>query len=211
MIGRVRTKICGITRIEDGLNAANAGADAIGLVFWKPSSRYVEPEQACRIVEQLPPFVTTVGLFVDATAEEIEQILQQVPLDILQFHGKESPETCAGFGKPWMKAIRVKPETDLHAEAERYNTASALLLDAYQPGLPGGTGATFDWELIPADLAKPVVLAGGLNPSNVAAAIQQVKPWAVDVSGGVEQSKGVKDAVKITAFVNEVLNAGQNA
>ncbi|MGY0215987.1 phosphoribosylanthranilate isomerase [Endozoicomonadaceae bacterium StTr2] len=209
MIGRVRTKVCGITRIEDGLAAAAAGVDAIGFVFWQPAGpRYVDPEQARRIAEQLPPFVTTVGLFVNATEKEIRQVLQQVPLDILQFHGDETPEACAGFGKPWMKAIRVRPETDLKAEAERYGQASALLLDAYHPALPGGTGESFDWQLIPEDLGMPVVLAGGLNAGNVAGAIEQVKPWAVDVSGGVEQSKGIKDETKITAFVNEVLNAG---
>ena len=196
-----RVKICGITSIEDGVQAARSGADAIGLVFYPPSPRAVNVEQAQRIVEALPPFVTTVGLFVDADQRQVEQVVEATGIDLLQFHGKEAPEQCARFSRPWMKAIRMKPEVDLLQEAERYAGASALLVDAYRPGVPGGTGETFDWQRIPATLEKPLVLAGGLDPQNVAAAVAQVKPWAVDVSGGVEQRKGIKSHSKVAQFI----------
>lgn len=201
-----RVKICGITSVEDGLHAARSGADAIGLVFYDPSPRAVTIEQAAAIVAALPPFVTTVGLFVDADAAQISSILQQVPLDLLQFHGDESPAFCEQFQRPWMKAIRMKPEIDLLTEAKRYVKASALLVDAYQPGVPGGTGETFDWARIPASLKKPLVLAGGLTPENVEQAIAQTHSWAVDVSGGVEQSKGIKDPRKVEAFIQNATN-----
>ena len=184
------------------MHAAHCGADAIGLVFYGPSPRAVSIEQAAAIVAALPPFVTTVGLFVDADAEKVGSTLQQVPLDLLQFHGEESPSFCEQFDRPWMKAIRMKPEVDLQAEADRYAKASALLVDAYQPGVPGGTGETFDWGRIPTSLEKRLVLAGGLEAENVEAAIHQVQPWAVDVSGGVEQSKGIKDPVKVKQFIH---------
>ncbi len=183
------------------MQAARSGADAIGLVFYPPSPRAVNVEQAQRIVEALPPFVTTVGLFVDADQRQVEQVVEATGIDLLQFHGKEAPEQCARFSRPWMKAIRMKPEVDLLQEAERYAGASALLVDAYRPGVPGGTGETFDWQRIPATLEKPLVLAGGLDPQNVAAAVAQVKPWAVDVSGGVEQRKGIKSHSKVAQFI----------
>lgn len=183
---RTRVKICGITRPEDGSAAAVAGADAIGLVFYGPSPRCVTVEQAQAICAALPPFVTVTGLFVDAPPEQVSAVLAQVPLDLLQFHGDESPEYCASFGRPWMKALRMREGIDVVAEAIRFRAARGLLLDAYVPGVPGGTGERFDWSRIPATLPLPLVLAGGLAPENVAEAVRQVRPWAVDVSGGVE-------------------------
>ncbi len=204
---RTRSKICGITRVEDGLAAASAGADAIGLVFYGPSPRNVEVEQAAAICAALPPFVTTVGLFVDAAAETVNQVLQQVPLDLLQFHGDESADYCRAFSRPYIKAIRMAEGIDLHAMAAEYHDARGLLMDAYHPGIAGGTGETFDWERIPQDLTVPVILAGGLEPGNVADAIRNVQPWAVDVSSGVEAAKGIKDAAKIEAFIRGVNSA----
>ena len=204
---RTRVKICGITRVEDAVAAARVGADAIGLVFYANSPRYVEPQQAARIVSALPPFVSTVGLFVDAPAEQIRSVSQLVRLDFRQFRGDESPALCDGFGRPYLKAVRVRPETNLLQYASLYTGASALLLDAFQEGVPGGTGHTFDWNLIPAALDKPVILAGGLNPENVGEAVRRVRPYAVDVSGGVEQGKGIKDAARIAAFMRGVAAA----
>lgn len=203
----VRSKICGITRVEDALAAVEAGADAIGLVFYPPSPRAVSLDQARAILRALPPFVTTVGLFVDATRCELSELLEVLPLDLLQFHGDESPAECEGYHRPYMKALRVRPELDLQAQARLYAGAQALLLDAYVPGIPGGTGESFDWDLVPQSLSKPVVLAGGLTPDNVAEAIRRVRPYAVDVSGGVEQSKGIKDADKVEAFIRAVRHA----
>lgn len=200
----VRSKICGITRIEDALVAAEAGADAIGLVFYDRSPRAVSMQQARAIIAALPPFVTTVGLFVNASRCEIGEILDAVPLDLLQFHGDETSAQCEGHGRPYIKALRVRPGEDIAACCAEYNQASGILLDTYVPGVPGGTGEAFDWSLVPADLDKPVILAGGLTADNVRAAIAQVSPYAVDVSGGVEASKGVKDAEKIRAFIREV-------
>lgn len=180
------------------------GCDAIGMVFYAGSPRHVSVEQAARIVESLPPFVTAVGLFVDAERHEVEQVLRTVRLDLLQFHGDETPQYCASFGCPYIKAVRVRPGINLVEYAAEFGTAKALLLDAYQEGVAGGTGLQFDWSLIPANLPKPVILAGGLNPANVADAIAQVHPYAVDVSGGVEREKGIKDADKIAAFLREV-------
>jgi phosphoribosylanthranilate isomerase len=199
-----RIKICGITRSEDALVCAHAGADAIGLVFYPPSPRHVAAAQAAMIARALPPFVTTVGLFVNPAAEQVEAVLNEVHLDVLQFHGDEPPEFCAGFGVPYLKAIRVKAGVDLVQCAIRYQEAQGLLLDAYVEGTPGGTGRSFDWKLIPAELPLPVILSGGLEPANVADAICRVRPWAVDVSSGVEASKGIKDAAKIAAFVEGV-------
>lgn len=199
-----RIKICGITRIEDGLTVAQAGADAIGLVFYPPSPRLVAAAQAAAIARALPPFVTTVGLFVNPAAEQVEAVLSEVRLDVLQFHGDEPPEFCAGFGVPYLKAIRVKAGVDLVQCAIRYKEAQGLLLDAYVEGTPGGTGQSFDWELIPAELPLPVILSGGLEPANVTDAIRRVRPWAVDVSSGVEAAKGIKDAAKIAAFIEGV-------
>ncbi|OGS93275.1 MAG: N-(5'-phosphoribosyl)anthranilate isomerase [Gallionellales bacterium GWA2_59_43] len=199
-----RIKICGITRAEDARAVAASGADAIGLVFYAKSPRHVSIEQAAQLVAALPPFVTTVGLFVDADAEFVRKVLAAVPLDVLQFHGDESPEYCVQFGRPYLKAIRVKAGVDLLQCAARFFAAQALLLDAYVAGVPGGTGATFDWGLIPSNLPLPVILSGGLDAENVAAAIEQVRPYAVDVSSGVEAGKGIKDAAKVAAFINEV-------
>ncbi|HLA32681.1 MAG TPA: phosphoribosylanthranilate isomerase [Pseudomonas sp.] len=200
----VRSKICGITRIEDALLAAEAGADAIGLVFYAKSPRAVDVRQARAIIAALPPFVTTVGLFVDASSCELGEILDAVPLDLLQFHGDESPAFCDGFRRPYIKALRVKPGDDIAARVEAYKDAAGILLDTYVPGIPGGTGEAFDWSLVPQGLSKPIILAGGLTAENVAEAIKQVRPYAVDVSGGVEASKGIKDAEKIRAFMRAV-------
>jgi phosphoribosylanthranilate isomerase len=199
-----RSKICGITRIEDGMAAAQHGADAIGLVFYPPSPRHVSPAQAAAIAAALPPFVTTVGLFVNPDVAEVEWVLRALRLDMLQFHGDESAEFCASFGVPYLKAVRVKPGVDLVQYAIRFHAAKGLLLDAFVAGQAGGTGESFDWGLIPDVLPLPVILSGGLDPANVKAAIKQVKPWAVDVSSGVEASKGIKDAARIAAFMREV-------
>ena len=205
-----RVKICGITRPEDGRRAARAGADAIGLVFYPPSPRYVSPRQAADIIAALPPFVTTVGLFVDAPPEQIAALLEQVPLDMLQFHGDESPAYCAGFQRPWIKALRMRDGVDVEAETQRYRAAGArgLLVDSYVPGVPGGTGERFDWDRLPANPSLPLVLAGGLDPANVAGAVRRVRPWAVDVSGGVEvigvdgrRQGGIKDPGAVSAFI----------
>ncbi|WP_406821368.1 phosphoribosylanthranilate isomerase [Pseudomonas sp. KnCO4] len=206
-MSNVRSKICGITRIEDALAAAEAGADAIGLVFYARSPRAVDVRQARAIIAALPPFVTTVGLFVNATRCELNEILEAVPLDLLQFHGDETPQDCEGYQRPWIKALRVRPGDDLEAACRLYASARGILLDTYVPGVPGGTGEAFDWSLVPARLSKPVILAGGLSADNVGQAIAQVRPYAVDVSGGVEQAKGIKDAAKIEAFVQAVKQA----
>jgi len=203
----VRSKICGITRVEDALAAASAGADAIGLVFYAASPRAVNLQQARAIVAALPPFVTTVGLFVNASRCEIGEILDAVPLDLLQFHGDERPEDCEGHGRPYIKALRVRSGDDIAALAARYSGARGILLDTYVAGVPGGTGEAFDWSLVPQGLGKPLILAGGLNPANVGAAIAQVRPYGVDVSGGVEAGKGIKDAGKVRAFLEEVRRA----
>jgi phosphoribosylanthranilate isomerase len=200
-------KICGITRVEDALVAARCGAHAIGLVFYRPSPRYVTPERAAEIVRALPPFVTPVGLFVDASEEEVLEIASGARVQMIQFHGSETPEFCARFELPYLKAVRVRPEVDLLQYARDFEGAKALLLDAYQEGLHGGTGAVFDWDLIPPALPLPVVLSGGLHPENVAEAVRRVRPCAVDVSSGVEASKGIKDAARIEAFVNGVRDA----
>lgn len=204
---RTRVKICGITREEDARTAVAAGCDAIGLVFYRPSPRYVSPERAVQIVAILPPFVSVVGLFVDAEPAEVEQVKQQVRLDLLQFHGDETPEACERHGMPYMKAVRVKSDTNLLQYAQQFKHARALLLDAFMEGVPGGTGQVFDWNIIPRTFPKPVVLAGGLSPENVVEAIRQVRPYAVDVSGGVELNKGIKDAAKIAAFMRGVSDA----
>jgi len=199
-----RIKICGITRVEDAQDVARNGADAIGLVFYERSPRHVTVQQAAPLAAALPPFITVVGLFVNPSAEYVREVLAQVSLDVLQFHGEESPEFCAQFGKPYLKAIRVKAGVDLVQCAARYAGAQGLLLDAFIEGTHGGTGESFDWALIPHDLPLPVILSGGLHAGNVAAAIKQVRPYAVDVSSGVEASKGIKDAAKVAAFINEV-------
>ena len=203
-----RIKICGITRQEDAQYAARLGVDAIGLVFYDSSPRNIAIDQACAVVDSLPPFVTRVGLFVDAKPEQISLVLEKVGLDLLQFHGDESPEDCEGYNRPYIKAIRMRDGIDLPTEASRFASASGLLLDAYQPGVPGGTGESFEWSRVPQDIqqttGKSIILAGGLSPANVGEAISMVKPYAVDVSGGVESEKGVKDHAKMTAFVEAV-------
>lgn len=201
---RTRVKICGITSVEDALMAVAHGCDAIGLVFYAPSPRHVSPEQAAKIVAALPPFVTVVGLFVDATHSDIQSVLATVDLDCLQFHGNETPMQCRAYGVHYMKAIRVQPDTNLLQYEIDFYDAKALLLDAYVDGLVGGTGQAFDWHLIPKTLTKPIILAGGLTADNVALAIKQASPYAVDVSGGVEKTKGIKDAAKIAAFMEQV-------
>jgi phosphoribosylanthranilate isomerase len=199
-----RIKICGITRAEDALSAANNGADAIGLVFYQRSPRHVNVAQAKLLAGTLPPFVTVVGLFVNAEAAFVREVLANVPLDMLQFHGDETPEYCAQFDRPYLKAIRVKAGVDLLQCASDFRSAKGLLLDAHVEGIPGGTGTAFDWTLIPKQLPLPVILSGGLDAENVATAIKQVRPYAVDVSSGVEAGKGIKDAAKVAAFINEV-------
>ncbi|HEU0283182.1 MAG TPA: phosphoribosylanthranilate isomerase [Gallionella sp.] len=204
-----RVKICGITRVEDALVAAQAGADAIGLVFYERSPRHVAVQQAAQLAAALPPFVTVVGLFVNAETALVREALANVPLDLLQFHGDEQPEFCTQFARPYIKAIRVRAGVDLLQCAAHFHTAKGLLLDAHVEGVPGGTGATFDWSLIPPRLPLPVILSGGLDAENVAAAIKQVQPYAVDVSsgvesGGVESGKKIKDAAKIVRFMQEV-------
>jgi phosphoribosylanthranilate isomerase len=197
----VRVKICGITRPQDLHAACDAGADALGFVFYEKSPRHLTPEAAAALLRELPPFVQAVGLFVDAGPAFVEAVLRAVPLDLLQFHGDEAAADCARYGRPYIKAVRVKSDTDLLKCAADFDTARGLLLDAYVPGVPGGTGERFDWGLIPPDLAVPVILSGGLTPDNVAEAVQRVRPWAVDVSSGVEAAKGIKDAHRIAQFI----------
>ena len=197
----VRVKICGITRIDDLHAACDAGADALGFVFYDKSPRHVSVEAAAELVRALPPFVQSVGLFVNADPAYIESVLKHVPLDLLQFHGDESPLDCIRYGRPYLKAVRVKADTDLLKCAADFDAARGLLLDAYVAGVPGGTGERFDWRLIPANLPKPVVLSGGLTPDNIIEAVQGVRPWAVDVSSGVELTKGIKDSHKMAQFI----------
>ncbi len=204
---RTRVKICGITRIEDAMAAAQAGADAVGFVFDPKSPRHIHPDQALKIARALPPFITIVGLFVNAAPDTIEGVLGHVPLDLIQFHGDEKPEQCRRYHRSYIKAIHMQPDIDLHEKARLYGDATGLLLDSYVADVPGGSGRAFDWSRVPRDPGKPLVLAGGLTPENVAEAIRQVRPYAVDVSSGVEQSKGIKDHQKISAFVEVVRGA----
>lgn len=206
---RTRIKICGITREEDLAAAVAAGADALGFVFYAPSPRYVTPERAAQLVAHVPAFVTRVGLFVNEQVETVRTVLAQVPLDLLQFHGDEDAAYCSQFGRPWIKAARVKPGLDLLEYASVFAKApgvAGLLLDADVEGYGGG-GKTFDWALIPRNLPLPVILSGGLHPGNVAEAVRAVRPWAVDVSSGVEAARGIKDAQKITEFIAGVRDA----
>lgn len=204
-MNKVRIKICGLTRDQDVHAAVSEGADALGFVLFEPSPRAVTAEQAAQLIKHVPAFVTTVALFVNETATEISRALDVCSFDLLQFHGDESPEFCRQFNRPYMKAIRVRSADDIHRAVQQYPDAKALLLDAYVENLPGGTGQAFDWRLIP-ELSVPWVLAGGLNVTNVANAVNQVKPFAVDVSGGIEASKGIKDKQKIKDFISEVRN-----
>jgi phosphoribosylanthranilate isomerase len=202
-----RIKICGITRIEDALAAAHLGTDAIGLVFWPQSARSITPAKAREIVAALPPFISSVGVYVDPEAEWVEQTAAVAGLNLLQFHGDESPEFCSQFSLPYIKAMRVRAGVDLLQYATRYSSARGLLLDSYVEGTPGGTGDAFNWSLIPQRMPLPLILSGGLHPGNVTAAVKQVQPWAVDVSSGVEVAKGIKDAEKIAAFMQGVRNS----
>ena len=200
-------KICGITRFEDALAAAHAGAHAVGMVFDPNSPRLVSMRTARAIVDALPAFVTPVALLVNPTDAEVESVIANVRPQILQFHGDESPEFCGAFRVPYVKAVRVRPGVDLLQYARLYAAAKGLLLDAFVEGSRGGTGASFDWKLIPRDLPLPLILAGGLTPQNVTEAVRRVRPWAVDVSSGVESARGIKDAAKIAAFIRGAKDA----
>ncbi|OEY67709.1 phosphoribosylanthranilate isomerase [Marinobacter sp. X15-166B] len=206
---KTRIKICGITRVEDALAAAHAGADALGLVFYEQSPRAVDIATAQEIVARVPAFVSVVGLFVNPDDARVREVVTRVRLDLLQFHGDESPEFCDRFAIRWIKAVRVQSRHDIEDAMARYADAAGLLVDAYDPHLYGGTGKEFDWTLIPRQRPLPLILAGGLQPANVARAVARVKPWAVDVSGGVEVAKGLKDRLKITEFINEVHRVDQ--
>jgi phosphoribosylanthranilate isomerase len=207
---RTRIKICGITRPEDANAVVDAGADAIGLVFYPPSPRAVSIEQAQNVVADVPAFVTVTALFVNPTVEQVQSVLDSVRIDLIQFHGDEDDDFCRQFGHPYIKALRVRQASDVVALCLRFPSALAVLLDSYKPGVPGGTGETFDWSLVPETPPKPIILAGGLDPENVNHAIDVVHPFALDVSGGVEAAKGIKDHGKITKFVNEVYRVDQN-
>jgi len=203
---RTRIKICGITRPGDAVAAAQAGADAIGLVFYPPSPRFLNVERAREIRDALPPFVQAVALFVNPDAAQVAQVIGRVHPALLQFHGEETPGFCAQFGLPFIKACRVAQGIDLLKYLRPFSAASGWLLDAHVEEY-GGIGASFDWSLVPARLERPLVLSGGLTRENVGQAVRRVRPWAVDVSSGVESSKGIKDAAKIAAFIAEVSNA----
>lgn len=205
---RTRIKICGLREPAHARLAAEAGADAIGLVFYGRSPRHVQAEAAADVAAALPPYVMAVGLFVDAPAAEIDATLARVPLDLLQFHGSEPPDHCRSFGRRYMKAIAMGDDADFTARARSYGDAAALLLDAHASGGQGGTGVAFDWRRVPRDWPQPIVLAGGLGPDNVATAIAAAAPYAVDVSSGIEQRPGVKDSGKMARFIDEVRRAG---
>lgn len=202
-----RIKICGITRVEDAIVACEAGADAIGLVFHPPSPRNVDTAAARAIVHAVPAFVTTVAVFVDPREEDVRRLLDQVPIDLLQFHGDETAQFCGRFGRRFVKAMRVRPGIDLLEYARAFEGACALLLDAYVSGIHGGTGTSFDWRSVPPQLPLPAILSGGLDAGNVAGAVRQVRPWGVDVSSGVEAAKGIKDPQRIRAFIAGVRDA----
>jgi phosphoribosylanthranilate isomerase len=208
---RTRVKICGITRPGDAIAAVEAGADAIGLVFYEPSPRHVAPAQACDIARQVAPFVSIVGLFVNASPAAVQATIEQVPLSLLQFHGQESNADCRQFGMPFIKSVAMREDTDLAAVARDYPDTAGLLLDAWQPGTHGGGGVAFDWQYIRGHVPVPLILAGGLSPDNVVNAIRQVAPYAVDVSSGVESSKGIKSADRIAAFMKGVSSCGSDA
>lgn len=203
-MSRTRVKICGVTRAEDGIAAVRLGADAIGLNFWPPGSRYVGVDGAAEVAAALPPLVTVVGVFVDPDPDEVELVLSRVPIGVLQFHGAETPDDCARYGLPYIKVVRVRGGERWPDIEARYSAATALMVDSYRKGQPGGTGETFDWTSVPRSLEKPLVLAGGLTASNVASAIRAVRPYAVDVSGGVEDAPGEKSALRIADFIREV-------
>lgn len=201
---RTRVKFCGITRYEDARLAVELGVDALGFVFYEESPRYVSVDEAADIIRQLPPFVSTVGLFVNASFGEVASIVDDAGIDIVQFHGEETAAECERIGRPYVKALRMSDEIDLVVEADRYPTAAALLIDSYDPTVAGGTGAAFEWTRVPATLRQPIILAGGLDAANVAHAIASVQPYAVDVSTGIEFDKGIKDPVKMRKFMQRV-------
>ena len=203
-----RIKICGIKHLDDALKAVECGADAIGLIFVEKSPRYASLTDARVIAESLPPFVTVVGLFMDASEETVREALKVVPLNLLQFHGDESPEFCDQFEMPYIKVLRMRKNVNVVAFAQEYPNAAGILLDTYHKGVGGGTGQSFDWSLIPEDIPLPLILAGGLNPENVASAVETVKPYAVDVSSGVESEPAIKDHKKIEQFIKEVQRVG---
>lgn len=207
---RTRVKICGITRECDVEAVCESGADAIGFVFYEKSPRAIALEQAKKLAQKVSPFVTRVGLFVNANEKQILATLEKVNLDVLQFHGDEPEQDCIKFHKPYIKAIRMAPGLDLLTEMNNYPSASGFLLDSYKKDVPGGTGQVFNWQSIPKNIgqtiAQPIILAGGLNPSNVSEAIITVRPYAVDVSGGVESEQGIKDKTLIQRLINEVCN-----
>jgi phosphoribosylanthranilate isomerase len=209
-VHRTRIKICGITRVEDAIAAVRAGADAIGLVFYPPSPRCVGMEQARALCASIPPFVTVVGLFVNPEPREMERVVDALPIQLLQFHGDETEAQCAAYGLPYIKAARVRPGLDLLECALSFPSARGLLLDAFVEGYGGG-GKTFDWSLIPPQLPLPMILSGGLDPENVAWAVERVRPWAVDVSSGVESAKGVKDVRRIEQFIAGVRDGDRRA
>jgi len=203
---RTRVKICGLTSVNDAILAVNAGADAIGLVFYEPSPRHVELTQAAKIAQSIPAFVTKTALFVNPEANYVKQVLDAVSIDLIQFHGDESAEFCAQFAKPYIKAVRMQKSTDLHALALEFKDSRGMLLDAYVAGVPGGTGEQFNWDWIPKTFDLPIILAGGLTSENVQQAIATASPWAVDVSGGVEAFKGIKSPEKIKQFMQQVMS-----
>ncbi len=196
-----RVKICGITSVPDAVDACNAGADAIGLVFYGKSPRNVSIERAAEIARSVGPYCSVVGLFVNADAEFVKAVLAQVGLHVLQFHGDETDEYCRQFQRPFYKAVRMKEDVDVEVAMAKFPSAVAILLDAYRPGIPGGTGETFDWQRVPKTSAAPIVLAGGLTPDNVSAAVAATTIYGVDVSGGVEALPGKKNSEKVRAFV----------
>ncbi|MCK2147699.1 phosphoribosylanthranilate isomerase [Marinobacter alexandrii] len=199
-----RVKICGLTRTEDVESAVASGADALGFVFYESSPRAVSIADAQQLIRSVPAFVSVVGLFVNPTEQEVREVLEHLPLDLLQFHGDESPEFCSQFQRRWIKAVRVQNREQVIQAFNQYHEAAGLLVDAWDPDRYGGTGKSFNWDLIPSERPLPLILAGGLSSDNVFRAVEQVQPWAVDVSGGVERSKGIKDIQKISDFIKEV-------
>lgn len=206
----VRVKICGITQVDDARFCAQVGADAIGIVFYPPSSRYVADLSLARdIALAAGPLVTVVGLFVNASHSEVEQVLKQVPLNLMQFHGDETEADCQAFGRPFIKALRMKDDIDVEARMADYTGASGFLLDTYVKGAPGGTGQTFNWDRVPQTSSRSIILAGGLTPENVGHAVNAASPYAVDVSGGVESAPGIKSHEKIRAFISKAKGDSQ--
>ena len=196
-----RTKICGITNLDDALAACAYGADALGFVFYEKSPRYIDPQKANEIVKALPPFIVPIALFVNASGELVKKVINGNNRWLIQFHGDESNHECVTYNRTFIKALRVKPNDNIHHEISKFPDANAILLDAYKAGVPGGTGESFNWDLVPKKLDKPIILAGGLTVDNIRHAVEQVQPYAVDVSGGVELTKGIKDHKKVQQFI----------